>query len=337
MGGISGLISLLCLVSVSSLNIGDTASSLEGTQWLKGSAPVFKNQVTVLEIWRPSCSHCKAQIPHLTSLQKQYGSRISIVAISKEPLDTVEEFVKTNGNQMEFTVGRISKELGEPYMKGVSAIPYAYLINKDGIVVWKGNLSGIDDILARTVEGKIDIEQLKNIANLETSLNDALNTNNPNTIAPIDKKLLLADPANELGLDVGIKIAKYNNEPAKVKEIFDKVELTGLEGFKANALAMMLVSESDLAYCYPEAALKFSAYSLKQEPNNDKYMDVYARVLYSLGDIEKAILWEKKALALNPKESSYQFHLDYYMTVKTIREKSNYNSITRLQDIISVK
>jgi len=336
MGGISGIISLLFIVAVSSLNIGDTVPSLEGTQWLKGAAPAFKNQATILEFWRTSCSHCKAQMPHLTSLQKHYGSRISVVAVSKDPLEAIEEFIKTNGDQMEFTVGKISKELGEPFMTGVSGVPYAYLINKDGIVVWKGNPSGIDEILARTVEGKVDIKQLKNIADLEASLDEALNANDPDAIAQIDRKLLLADPANEQGLDVGMRVAKYNSEPAKVKEMFDKVLLAELEGSKANALAMMLVAESDLAYRYPEAALKFSLYALKKEPDNDDYMDVYARVLYSLGDIEKAILWEKKALALAPKDF-YQSNLNYYMTVKTIREKSNYNSDTKLHDLKSVR
>jgi thiol-disulfide isomerase/thioredoxin len=332
MGGISGLISLLCMVAVSAINIGDVGPSLEGTQWLKGTAPVFKNQVTVVEFWRPSCGNCKAQIPHLTSLQKKYGNRISIVALSKEPLDTIEEFIKTNGDQMGFTIGKITREIGDPYMTGISGVPYAYLFNRDGVVVWKGHPSGIDEILERAVEGNIDINHLKNIAQLEASLEEALKTNDPDTIAPINQRLLAADPANEQALDVGMRIARYNSEPAMVREMFDKVRLTGLGGYKASAFAKMLVTESDLEYRYPETAFRFSVYALEQEPGNDSYMDTYARVLYCLGDIEKAIAWEKKALSMNPKASSYQSNLDYYMNIRAIREKSDYNSLTRLQD-----
>jgi tetratricopeptide (TPR) repeat protein len=95
---------------------------------------------------------------------------------------------------------------------------------------------------------------------------------------------------------------------------------------------MMLLSESDLAYRYPEAALRFSLYALKQDPRNDYSMDVYARVLYCLGDIEQAIIWERKALELKPGEDSYQSNLDYYMTIKSIRAKGGYSAVAQLQD-----
>jgi thiol-disulfide isomerase/thioredoxin len=333
MGTISGLISLLCIVAVSSLGIGDASPSLDGIQWFKGKAPVFKNQVTIIEIWRTSCPNCKAQIPHMTSLQKKYGDRISIVALSKEPSETIEEFIKVNGDQMGYAIGRVTKELSAAtYFTDLKGVPYSYIINKDGVIVWRGHPATIDDMLAKTVEGTIDVEKLKEIYNLETSLNELLNVNNPEAIAPIDEKLLLIDPSNEKGLEVGMTLAVYNDDPAMIKSLYDKIPLTGLPGGKANSFALALVSESDLAYRYPEAALKFSVYALKQEPENDIYMDVYARVLYCLGDIDKATLWQKKAIALNPKESDYQSHLNYYLSLKNIREKNDYNAITPLQD-----
>jgi len=327
MGGISGLISLLCMVVVSALNIGDTAPSLDGTQWIKGAAPNLKDRITVVEFWRTSCGNCKTQMPHLTSLQKKYGDRISIVALSREPLETIEEFTKANGDQMGYTVGRAPREISDAFMTGVKGVPYTFLIDRGGAIVWHGHPAEIDDILARVVEGRLDIEQQKQISLLETALKDALATNDPDTVALADQKLLQADPANEEGLDVAIRIAFYNNDPSMIKDIFDKIPMTGLSGKKATKFAMMLISESDLAFRYPEAALKFSLYALKQDPRNDYSMDVYARVLYCLGDIEKAIVWEKKALELKPNEEAYKSNLDYYITVRSIRAKGGYNAL----------
>jgi thiol-disulfide isomerase/thioredoxin len=322
MGTISGIFSVLFMVAVSSLNIGDVAPSLEGNQWLKGNAPVFRNQVTVVEFWRTTCGNCKAQIPHLTSLQKKYGNRISIVALSMEPLDKLEEFIKLNGDQMGFTVGKLSKELEDHYLAGIKSVPHAFLINRDGLIVWKGHPKEIDNILAKTVEGKIDLVQLKHIDMLEISLNDAIKTNDRANIDTIYKKLLAADPSNVLGLEIGMKMVKYNGEPAMVKELFDKIELTGLSGDKANVFAMMLLSDSDLAYRYPESAVRFVLYSMKQNPDNDSYMNTCARLFYCLGDIKKAVAWQNKALELNPKQSSYKYNLDYYLSIKAIRENN---------------
>jgi thiol-disulfide isomerase/thioredoxin len=332
MGGISALISMICMIAVSSINIGESAPALEGIQWLKGNAAIFKDHITVVEIWRSSCGHCKAQIPHLTSLQKKYGDRIQIVALSREPVETLEEFIKTNGDQIGYTVGKGPKDLMDAYMIGVQGVPYAYLINRDGLIVWSGKPSEIDVILEKTVEGKVDIEHLKNISLLEASLLSAVNSNDLDTVASIDQKLLLSDPGNEQGLDVGLRLAKYNNEPEKVKEMFDKVQIEGMESAKAISLAMMLITDGDLAYRYPESALKFAIYALKKEPENDDYMDAYARLLYCLGDIEDAIVWEKKALALNTSDSSYQDNLEYYMKIKNIRAKGSYNPFSQSQD-----
>lgn len=326
MGGISGLISLLCMLTFSSLNVGDTVPSLEGTQWLKGEAPDFKNQVTIVEFWRTTCGSCRAQIPHLTSLRQKYGDRLSVITVSRDSLEKLEEFISENDDQMDFTVGKITKEIGDPFMSGVTGVPYAFLINRDGLIVWTGHPSKIDDILAKTIDNNIDLEHLKKVDRLEASLNEALDTNEPDIIAPANRRLLAADPSNELGLDIGMRLAIYNEEPGNVKEMFDNIQLTGLSGRKANIFAKMLVTESDLEYRYPEAAFKFSVYALKQDPDNNSYMDVFARVLYCLVDIDNAILWEKKAIALNPNNDSYRQNLDYYMSIKAIRGKSDYNA-----------
>lgn len=332
MGGISGLISLLCMLTFSSLNIGDTVPSLEGTQWLKGEAPDFKNQVTIVEVWRTTCGNCKAQIPHLTSLQQQYGERLSVITVSRDSIEKLEEFINENGDQMDFTVGKITREIGDPFMSGVTGVPYAFLVNRDGFIVWKGHPSKIDDILAKTIDNNIDLKHLKKVDRLETSLNEALETNDPDIIAPANRSLLAIDPGNELGLDIGMRLAIYNEEPGNIKEMFDNIQLTELSGHKANIYAKILVIESDLEYRYPEAAFKFSVYALKQDPDNNSYMDVFARVLYCLGDIDNAILWEKKAVALNPDNDSYQQNLDYYMSIKAIRGKSDYNAIAQLKE-----
>ncbi|MBN1627294.1 MAG: redoxin domain-containing protein [Deltaproteobacteria bacterium] len=337
MGGIFGTISLLCLIALSSLNIGEPAPSLEGTHWIKGKAYDFKKQVTIVEFWRTTCGSCRSQIPHLTSLQHTYGDRLSVITVSRDSVEKLEEYIKANGDQMDFAVGSVTKEVGDTYMSGVPGVPYAFIINRDGLIVWKGHPSKIDDILSKTIDGMIDMEQLKKIDRLETSLNDALETNDPNIIAPADSNLLAADPGNELGLEIGMRLAIYNEEPGMVKEMFDNINFTGLSSRNANIFAKMLVTESDLEYRYPDAAFRFSVHALKQDPENGSYMDVFARVLYCLADLDNAIIWEKKAISLNPDNSSFQKNLDYYLSLKATRGNKDYNAYFQLRESKTVK
>jgi hypothetical protein len=212
-----------------------------------------------------------------------YGDRLSVITVSRDSVEKLEEYIKANGDQMDFTVGSITKEIGNPYMSDVPGVPYAFLIDRDGRIVWKGHPSEIDDILAKTIKGNIDIEQLKKIDRLEVSLNEALETNEPDAIAPINSNLLAVDPSNELGWRFGIRLAIYNEQPGMIKEIFDNVQVTGLSGPPSKHLRQDACHSKRIEYRYPEAAFRFSVHALKQDPDNDGYMDVFARVIYCLG------------------------------------------------------
>jgi thiol-disulfide isomerase/thioredoxin len=83
MGAFSGLMSLITLTVFASTNIGDkTPGFMDGTQWIKGK-PL--DSLTILELSRSSCPNCRAQMPHLSALQKAYGDRVSIVTVTSDP------------------------------------------------------------------------------------------------------------------------------------------------------------------------------------------------------------------------------------------------------------
>ncbi len=160
MASIFNSIFLLLIAALSPLNIGDAAPSINGNRWSKGEAPVFDNQFTIVELWSPSCGNCKAQIPHLTEIQKKYGDRILIMALTKAPTEVIQDFIRTNGDQIEYVIIKPTEEVWDSYSAGLPGVPYAFLINRDGIIIWKGHPSSIDDFLAKTMEENTNIDQL---------------------------------------------------------------------------------------------------------------------------------------------------------------------------------
>lgn len=318
MGAISGLVSLLSLITIATVNIEDKAPQfINETQWIKGKAPVFEKSITIVELWKTSCGVCKEQIPHLTSLQKTYGDRISIVALNTEPIDVLKQFMKEHGDEIGYTVGHVSKDVVSRFIEGKQSIPYSYIIDKKGILLWKGHPATIDDVLGRILAGSFDVKKSMTITSLENALIEAMGTNQVTSISRAVKDLLSFDPGNAKALEVGIDIAKYNKDPDYLKEIFDKVPLAGLSTSNADKFAVMLISDSDPAYRYPDAALKFADYALKKEPENSGYINTYARLLYSRGDLENAVIWQKKALKLDPNNKTYKDNLNYYLSIKT--------------------
>lgn len=201
-------------------------------------------------------------------------------------------------------------------------VPHSLIIDKEGDVVWEGHPAKIEEVLDKILAGKTDIEFFKKLETMEKVLDGIKESNDMPSIAKTARAILDIDPANVQSLKVVISYAKYNKVPKLIKEIFDSIPMTDLNGYKANQFAIMLLSDSDLGYRYPAAAMKYATYALKQWTENGQYINTYARSLYCLGDVEKAIVWQKKAVKLVPDNSSYQDNLDYYLSIKQLRDNN---------------
>jgi len=103
------------------LTIGDKAPPLRVQEFVRGQ-PVqpFKPGTTyVLEFWKVGCPPCRAAIPHLNELQKQYPAVVFIsVGVYTSTADSIA-YVKRSGNQMEYRVAVDRLPAGkDPYTQG---------------------------------------------------------------------------------------------------------------------------------------------------------------------------------------------------------------------------
>jgi beta-lactamase regulating signal transducer with metallopeptidase domain/thiol-disulfide isomerase/thioredoxin/protocatechuate 3,4-dioxygenase beta subunit len=134
------------------LKIGQDAPALKAAAWLtadgKSEAPDLKNKVVLLDFWGRGCGPCVAELPKLVSLAKQYAStdlRIVGWHDSSGDVQGVAEFARKHG--LPYTLA-IDHEADEPgwfgalfKAFGVRGIPQSALLDRDGKVVFLGNLS----------------------------------------------------------------------------------------------------------------------------------------------------------------------------------------------------
>ena len=113
--GTAGLIILLLLASaqISALQLGDEAPALSIDQWIQGSAVDLKvndDTLYIIEFWATWCPPCRMSIPELNSLQEKYASKkVTIVCITQEEVNTVEDFLKAQ--PMHYTLARDKESL----------------------------------------------------------------------------------------------------------------------------------------------------------------------------------------------------------------------------------
>ena len=100
-------------------------------------APDIKGKVAVVEFWATWCPPCRASIPHLNALNKKFKDKgVAIIGISDETKDVVAKFREKL--PMEYTValdagGKFAEQFG------ISGIPHAFIVGKDGKIVWQGH------------------------------------------------------------------------------------------------------------------------------------------------------------------------------------------------------
>ena len=104
------------------------------------SVGMLKGKVVLVDFWATWCETCMQEMPQIRTVYNKYHEKgFEIIGVS---LDTDEsQFVTTIENFKmkwpQFFDGQyFQNELAEKY--NVSAVPVTYLIDKKGVIFWKG-------------------------------------------------------------------------------------------------------------------------------------------------------------------------------------------------------
>jgi len=148
--------------------LGDPAPPLKIADWVKGIpvdlAAVKGKQVVVVEFWATWCPPCRTSIPHLTEMQKKFKDVI-FIGVTDEEVATVKKFVTKMGDQMDYVVAvDADRKTSAGYMAafGEGGIPHAFIVDKEGRIVWHGHpMDGLDKAVAEVLAGKLDLNKAK--------------------------------------------------------------------------------------------------------------------------------------------------------------------------------
>jgi len=98
----------------------------------------YRGQVFVINVWASWCSPCRAEIPELKRIYKDYRGRgVEFVGLTtedpKESAEAVRKFVAEL--KMDYKLGFIGRESLEPLLNGRPSIPQTFIVAADGRVV----------------------------------------------------------------------------------------------------------------------------------------------------------------------------------------------------------
>lgn len=149
------------------LHIGDPAPPLRLQEWLKGKPfqQPEKGRVYVLEFWATWCAPCRAVMPRLSELARQYRDQVTFLGVNifenrKPSTAKIKAFVDSMGNRMDYSVAIAEgylMESGWYDASGRNGIPVTFVVNAEGRIAWIGYPTELEQVLPAILNNTFDI------------------------------------------------------------------------------------------------------------------------------------------------------------------------------------
>ena len=92
----------------------------------------YKGKVIIVDFWATWCGPCKASIPHLIELQKEYGTQgLEVVGISLDTTGPKAVGTFATGQKINYTILMGNDQVAAAY-GGIKGIPVAFVVTQDG-------------------------------------------------------------------------------------------------------------------------------------------------------------------------------------------------------------
>lgn len=311
------------------LAIGDPAPMIAISKWIKGEpvAAYVPDKIFVIEFWATWCGPCLRGMPHLASLQTEYGEKVTFIGVTAEDGATVTRFMGNLAGQGDKTWSDIltyrialddKRKTNELFMDaaGLDSIPCAFIVGRSGIVEWIGHPVAIDEPLKQIVDGSWDLalakksaaESKANEAKAE-ALEKALRVVGPKidesmAAGDVPEAIVLVDdvlkqfPGNSTLLKIRFKIAMqvplFDEANKSAKMIADGA---GDDVRVLDDVAWMLATATEAPGLDLDLALSAIERAAELTKEQDiSVLETIARVHFRRGSQAEAIAFQKKAV-----------------------------------------
>ena len=319
--------------------VGDKAPAVKVAKWVTKEPPALPGgpkagkHVFVIEFWATWCRPCLKSIPHLAGLQKKHEKNgLVVIGVSDEESETIAAFIDKK-LKMPYYVGSDDEmATTTAWTKDIEYIPYAFLVDRAGFVVWRGNplddAGTMDKVIEQVLAGKFDLEAAKAAAMTAKKFDQLMSELNPAYEAKDQEKFFklldqmialrpLALHPYVIKREMLREFGRAEQIPAwdaRIREVFkdSAVDLRQLVQFELG---------KDLADRSAEMLLRCALRANALTQGRDaEVLFTLARVQCEMGMLDEAITSQELAVALAPDDAKdrYRRVLSYYMAVRKL-------------------
>lgn len=336
-----GVSTFLVSPSFASPDIGEKAPKISIAKWLSAKPPALPNEkgakkhVFLVEFWAPWLARCQESIPHLSELQKKHKKDgLIVIGVSNEEPELIEKFIEKKMKMAYFVGSDDAMRTTTAYADDVQTIPYAFIVDKSGVIVWRGDpladRDAMDGVITQVLAGEYDIEAAKNAASTEkkykklfTELRPAYAAREEDKVFKIIEELIALRP---LELQLYLIKRDFLRDFDREGEISDweaKIE----DAFKDSASKLRRIAQFEHAkpLFIRAPGLMFRCILRANELSRGRDVEtlsLLAEIQCELGLIDAAIDSQTQAVGLASDElvEQHKKTLAYYKAVKVVTQ-----------------
>jgi len=314
---VAGLAMACSSQAAETLKVGDPAPKLQVAKWVQGE-PVKQfepGKMYVVEFWATWCGPCRESIPHLNALYQKFKDKGVVVIgqdVSEEDDSGVPAFIKKMGTNMTYRVALDDKSqikegaMNTTWMEaaGQNGIPTAFIVNKQGKVVWIGHPMTMTeklwtDILADKYDFAKEAANEAKMKEISTKLRTAVMNEKWDDANSLVDELAKLDPENTISpqfmkVNLLLMQKKYDEAYKAAGALSDAHPEEAKLQF---AMAQMISSQPGLDKRDLPLAEKMAERANKAtEGKEPAVLDTLARIQFMNGKKDAAIATEQKAV-----------------------------------------
>tara|TARA_B100001121_G_C18634405_1_gene595958 strand:+ start:100 stop:1137 length:1038 start_codon:yes stop_codon:yes gene_type:complete len=308
------------------LKVGDLAPSntLSAVTVHKqiGNVADIAGKPLVIEFWATWCGPCKKSIPHLSKLQKKYGTdRLNIIGVTypdkAQTVEQIDRFVKKQGSRMDYWVVSDEGKMSKDWMQaaGQNGIPCAFIVGDRGRIQFIGNPNDrkFEDILDKVVRGRYDHVVMEKTKGHLVEIERAREMKNWEQYYKLTDDVISIDPIifYNLHLDrFDVELMEREN-PAKAYEsakalAVNRQDDPELLAWMAEHIALSPSIPDDkrnldVALLLVESARKGG------DPKDTALMTSEAKIRMARGEVDKAVSLQRKASWSAPESRKEEY------------------------------
>ena len=338
----------LCLLTAAvavplfALHPGDRALKLDRVRAIRGEvpdlSPLDRNtpqpelRAVVFLLCRAVNSVSTAAM--LDDLNRKYAGRVRIAIVTPDPTADAEEFkLATSALAVPLAVD-VERKLTKEYMAGSLLYPMAFLVGRDGVILWCGEAVDLAEKIRPALEGKLSVKTEARIAEAVAELQQLLRDQSDTKMRRTVDRIFSLEPGNAAAMRIRLFTLENSGRIDEARQLIDEQlkaapKLVRLYFTAVDFAARYQYSDGELAlvigafdrniadpanrirmawmllerFPYHPSALRFAAKVLRQplpQPGVLRANAAAGRALleYRLGSVEKALDYQREAVRL---------------------------------------